>query len=104
MSKKKRQPLPINWDSLSRFHQINNLLLPAASGIDDLGVDCAAWAIISEKLMARHGINLRQLRDVCDEMTKIEAEEYKRAADWDKKYLEQDSPPMPKHNLPKSGD
>ena len=90
LKNKSRPSLPINWRSLDILHVTNNALLSAATHIDDFGIDPYAFAVVSEKLKQKHGISLRQFRDCCDFLAKIEQEENDKALEWDKKYLQKE--------------
>jgi len=73
-----------SWDSIKRLHKITGKLLGAANEIDELGVNIIDAGRISELLFKHTGVTLWKLREVCDELNKIEADEQRRAEEFDK--------------------
>lgn len=94
----KLRQAPMLWDSLNRLHKISGLLLSVASEIDDFGLDLFAYGKLSDILIQKHGINLRQFQQICDDMNKIYTDLHTEADAWDKKYiLHEGDKPCPPH-------
>lgn len=73
----------LTWDSLKQLHKLNTHLSYAATEIEELGPNIIDYAFLSERLKVLTGIHLRELRDICDIMAKIEKEEYQKAKEWE---------------------
>lgn len=77
----------LTWDSLKRLNKIVVHLTNAANEIDELAPNILDYGKISQTLQERQGVNLKKLKDCCDEMIKINNEGLKLAQEFEK-YLD----------------
>lgn len=97
---KYRIPDVLSWESINYMHRIVGHTTAIANEIEAFGVNMIDAGRVSEILKKRKGISLWQLRDICDELMRINSEQCDIANDFERYLNGEVDRPEPSEKIP----